>query len=185
VRRGGEDAHVGPGLGDDDVGDALADAGDADQQVPGQAEGCQDCFDPAAELLNGPGVPVDDVQVQSGQERMMGVESAVEGFGQGRDLRPKAVNGKIGQHHRVALALNEGRQHRPGGDTRQIRGNGGQLDPGVFQELLQALDLTAALPGHRRLGAFLTGLHIGAHGVVRYAADLRGIPVRRGQIISS
>jgi len=52
--------------------------------------------------------------------------------------------GQLGDRCWVALSIDEGRQHRPAGDTHDVGRYRGQLDPTVFQDLLDPLHLPPA-----------------------------------------
>ena len=67
-------AHVGAGLGDDDVGGVAPDPGDGADQVAEAVKGLDHQLDSIGELLDGRGVLVDQVQVHAGQKRVMGGE---------------------------------------------------------------------------------------------------------------
>ncbi len=120
---GREAAHVRAGLGDDHVGDADADPGDRDHQVPGAAKGLDHHLDPGGELGDGAAVLVDHVQVQPGQESVVLGESAGQRLGQRRDLGPQPALRELSQLGGVALAADQGFEHRPAGHTADVAGH--------------------------------------------------------------
>ncbi len=79
-------------------------------------------------------------------------EPSGERLGQLRDLDPEPPLGQIGERGGVALPVDQGLQHQPSRHPGDVGGDAGQLDPGVFQQLLQPLDLPAPFPGHQRAG---------------------------------
>ena len=72
---------------------------------------------------------------------VMRAEMAVQGRGQLRDLRPQLPLGQPGQCRGVALPGDQRLDHRPPGLGQHLRGDGGQLDPGVLEHLLHPGDL--------------------------------------------
>ena len=83
----------------------------------------------------------------------MFAEPAGQRLGELRDLVPQPALGQIGQRGRVASpAIRASSIARP--ETPMMsEATDGQLDPGVFEQLLQPLDLPAAFPGDRGAGA--------------------------------
>jgi hypothetical protein len=90
---------------------------------------------------------VDALQMQPAQERVVITEVAGQRLNQLRDLRAHPRLGHLGQHLRVAFAVDQRRQHRPPGDPKDVGGHRRQLDPGVFELLLQPLRLAGAFGG--------------------------------------
>ena len=68
---GGEPGHVRAGLGNDHVSSQMADPGDGADQIPETLKGFDDHLDPGSDLLDRDGVPVDQVQMDTGQKRVM------------------------------------------------------------------------------------------------------------------
>ena len=64
---------------------------------------------------------------------------------QSRDLRPHPGRSQIGQCLRVAFPGDQRLDHRPAGDAEGVGGDRGQLDAGVFQDLLQPPQFPGAL----------------------------------------
>ena len=148
----GEPGHVGAGLGDDHVGDAGRDAWDRDDQVPGTTKGFDHHLDPPGELVDRPGVAVDQVEMTPGQEPVVLAEAASQRLGQLGDLRTQTPLGQIRQRGRVAFPSDQRFEHGPAGHPADVAGHRGQFDTGVLEQLLQPLDLPAALPGDRGAG---------------------------------
>ena len=86
MRRGGEDAHVRDGLGDDDVGDQDLDSRYRDQCLPRRTKGLNHRLGAVGERGDGAGVVIDLFQVHPDHERVMFPEPAGERFDQLGDL---------------------------------------------------------------------------------------------------
>src|SRR5277367_23465 len=147
---GGKAGHVGTGLGDDDVGGQGTDAGNGADQVAKPVKGRDRLLDAGGDVVDGCGVLVDQVKVNPGQEPVMVGEPTPQRLGQCRDLGPQSAFGQIGQCGGVVVSSNQRLQHGASGDTEDVGGDGGQFDTRVFEQLLQPLHLTRALPGDRR-----------------------------------
>jgi len=117
---GGKPAHVTPGLSDDHVGDTHADPWNRGDQVPDAAKGFHHHLDAGRELGHGVGVPVDQIQVQSGQKGVVFGEAAGESLGGRRDLRPQSLLGQLRQRSRVTLAGDQRLEHGPPGHAADI-----------------------------------------------------------------
>ena len=150
--RGVEHAHVGAGLGDDDIGDRDGDARDRDQHVPGGTKGHHRVFDPGGEPVDHPGLRVDLDQVLADQERVMLGEPALQRVDQLRDLVPQRALRELGERLGVAFPGDQRVQHRPRRRAGQCRRDRGEFDPGGFEELLQTLHLPGPVPGRDRAG---------------------------------
>ncbi len=157
---GGEDAHVQPQLGEEHLGGLDADAGDRIQPRDGGqdgrvwagagvgaggavgvhalrgGDGGQQLLDTGGETVDLGGQGVVLVQQQAGQLGVVVVEPAGEGLHQCGVLGLHPPTGQAGQHFGVALAGDQRLQHRPAGFAHDVGGHGGQLDQGVFQQLL-------------------------------------------------
>ena len=153
MRRGRELGHVGAGLGDDHVGDEGGDARDRDQEVPGAAKGFDHHLDPVGELLDGTRVLVDQIEMDLGQERVVITETSGERLGQLGDLGPQPSLRQLGELDRIALPGDERVEHQPAGHAADVARHRRQLDAGVLEELLQALDLPGPFPSDRRAGS--------------------------------
>ena len=73
---------------------------------------------------------------------------------EGGSLRPQLPWAMLGQHLRVTLAGDQGVEHVPGRLAQHVGGDRGELDAGVLEHLVQALDL---LGPHPRLGLAIAG----------------------------
>jgi len=149
VPGGGEPGHVRAGLGDDHVGQGGADPGYGHDEVAGATKGLDHHLDPGGELVHGVGVLIDQGQVQPGQERVMGGEPAGQRLGERGDLDPEPGLRQVGEHRGITLTVDQRVEHRPPGRAADVGGHRGQCDPGVFQQLLQALPLPGPFPGDR------------------------------------
>ena len=79
---------------------------------------------------------VDQVQVNPGQECVVSGEPTVQRFGQRRDFRPQPALA-IGQAAGSRFAGNQRPSIARAGHPGDVRGDRGQLDPGVLEELLE------------------------------------------------
>ena len=113
---------------------------------PGGTKGSDHHLDPFAEFVDGHGVLVDQVQVDPDQEGVMIVEAALEGLGQFGDLVAQSAFGHVGEDRGVPLTADECFEHGAPGHPGDLAGDRRQLDAGVFEQLLETLDLAAALP---------------------------------------
>jgi len=104
------------------------------------------------DLLDRDRVPVDQIQVHPGQETMVLGEPAGQCLGQRRDLRAQPALGQIGQRSGVVLPVDQRFEHQSSRDAHDVGGDRGQFDTGVLEQLLQPLDLAAALAGDRGPG---------------------------------
>lgn len=168
---GGEPGHVRAGLGNDHVRGQGADPWDRADQLAEPLKGLDHRLGSGSELVDRRGVPVDQVQMHPGVERVVLIEPPVERFGQLGDLRPKPPPCQIRQPGWVVVPGNEGFEHGPPGDTQDVRRDGGQLDASILKQLLQPLRLSGALASDRgpgpgqvsqlpdRLGRHERGLH--------------------------
>lgn len=116
------------------------------------------------ELLNGGGQFVDARQVQAAQERVVLTRFARQCLNQGGDLGSQPAPGHRRHDPRVVLPGDERGQHRPPGDAQDVGGDGRDLNPGVFELLLQPLGFPGAFDRER--GAVPGSGHAGA-GPVR------------------
>jgi hypothetical protein len=166
MRWGGETCHVEPDLGDDDLGGSFGDAGDLVESLHG-AEGpcagvvvdgyvaggrgvtvrgrrgfwelCDELLDAGGEPVDLVGAGVDLVQQEPGQVGVVVIEAAVEHLHQRCPLGVQLPAGQLGQDQRVAFAGDERLDHLPRRHPEQVCRHRGQLDQGVFEQLLEAL----------------------------------------------
>ncbi len=92
------------------------------------------------------------------------IEAAAKRLLQLRDLGPHAAAGKLGQLRGLCHSGQERLQDRPRRDRVGLRSDAGQLDAGVLQHLLQALDRPCAL----------LDLRLAQTGQVAQPPDLQG-----------
>lgn len=95
---------------------------------------------------DGPVQRIDLLEMQPQQAAMVLGHPSAQGLGQrlGRGLDPRA--GQTGELGRVGLAADQGLDHRPPAGSDEIGDRRIQLDVGLVQRLLQALDVAGALP---------------------------------------
>ena len=131
--------------------------------------------DPGRQLADRRDELVDALKMQPAQERVVFAEVAGQRRHQLRDLRPHPGLGHLGQHLRVAFAVDQRGQHLPSRHTEDVGRHRRQLDPGVLEFLLQPLRLPAALGGLRgavrcysnQAGTFLASLPDPVESAVR------------------
>ena len=150
---GGEDGHVGPGLGDDDFGDEAGDAGDAGRGVPGRArKGAISSSIRASTRWRS----LVWASIRSRNSRAMkawcSLKRPVSASMRAGDLRAHPRLGQLSQDRGIVLPADQCLEHGPARDPGDVRGDGGELDPGVLQHLLQPLDLPGAFIGDRGPG---------------------------------
>ena len=68
------------------------------------------------------------------------------------DLRPQSSFREVRQCVGVPNTSDQRLEHLPARDAEDVRGDRGQLDPGVLQQLPESLGLTGTLSGDRRAG---------------------------------
>jgi len=149
VPGGGKPAHVTAGLGDDHVGDDGEDPGNGDDEVPGRTKGSHRLLDTFVQLFDSATVAIDKVEMQPGEEAVVLTEAPRQGLGEFGDLRAHASLGEIGQSGGVPVTCDQRLQHRPTRDAGDVARYRGELDPGVLEELFEALDLASALSRDR------------------------------------
>lgn len=94
------------------------------------------------------GQVVEDLAAQQG---VHGLEAALKRFPQSRRLRLEASSGEVREGLRIGGPADESFNHRPPRDPENVGGNGGELDPGILEHLVQAVGLSLTL-GDLRLG---------------------------------
>ena len=67
-------------------------------------------------------------------------DPAVQGLLQLGDLAPQAALGQLGQVLRILAACDDRPKHSPARDAQHVAGDAGQLDVGVLQHLVDAVD---------------------------------------------
>ena len=80
-------------------------------EVPGATKGLDHHLDSGAELVDGPGVVVDQVQVQPGQEAVVLTETTGERFGELGDLGSHPPFGQVGELAWISLPGDKGLEH--------------------------------------------------------------------------
>ena len=87
-------------------------------------------------------------------QRVLGVEAALERFLERGDLLAQLPAGQLGEHGRVGRAGNERVQHVAAGLAEDVGCDAVELDAGVLEDLVQAgglalavVDLRLSLPG--------------------------------------
>jgi hypothetical protein len=88
---------------------------------------------------------VDMGQMRAQKETMMIAHKPAQSFGERFALLAHAPTRQLGHGGGVGLAFDEGSEHRPCRDTRDIGGDTGELDVGSLQHFLQTVDDIGAL----------------------------------------
>ncbi len=156
---GREAAHIAADLGQDDFGAEDADAGNGGQELDGGAKGLDLGVDLLIDLFDCRVDRVDLLQMQAQQEAMMPGDATAQGFAEHRGRRLDAAMGQLGQPSGIAFAGNQGFDHLPTGQAHDIGDDQVELDVGVLQRLLQALNMAAAL-AHQLLAGAQQGAHL-------------------------
>lgn len=78
------------------------------------------------------------------QEGVLGTEAASERLAQGRQLLAQLTPCELGQDRRIGRARQEGVEHRAAGGAEQARGDRGELDARILQDLVQAVGVAGA-----------------------------------------
>ena len=135
-------------LGDQHFSDPTPDPGGGHHQLHDVGDRAQQHLDLAIGVSDR-GLQEVDVGEHLRDQQTVVLESEPVGqrLAQRRDLRPQPALRQLGQHGRVLLASQQRGQDRPAGLAQDRRGNRGELDPGVLQHLLQALDRARAFLG--------------------------------------
>ena len=121
--RGGEPGHVAAGLGDDDLGGPLPDAGDGDQPGDEGGERRGGLGDQGVQLGDLGGEVVVGVQVQQAHLAVARGEPAVAGHRQLPGLAAEHAQGQPGQPGRVPLPGDQRPGHRPPGLAQHVAGH--------------------------------------------------------------
>ena len=143
--RGGKARHVGADLADDAFGAAVLDADDRAQQLNRRRDRADLLFDHAGELFDLLVQEIDVAQDRSDPQPMVGVEVSGERLAQRGDLLAHLLARQLGEHVRVGLAGDQRVEHVAPGLAQDVRGDRVELDAGVFERLVQPVDLTGAL----------------------------------------
>src|SRR5674476_1310136 len=163
VPGGGEATHVCAGFGDDYFGDVSSDPWDGVEAGEGVTKGFQGRLDAGGELGDVRLQGVEAVQVHPAQERVVLPEPPDQCLGQCVDLGAHPALGHLCQDLRVAFPGDQRLEHRPARHAQDVGGNGGDLNPGVFQLLLQPGGFARVLPGpvsYTHLRAHETGRNL-------------------------
>jgi hypothetical protein len=111
--------------------------------VTGRGERGDHLVDAAVQGGDGAFQMLQVVKGQPDQQPMMLAEAAPQRLAQLGELLAQLALGQLRQRLGVALAGDQGLQHRPARDAQDVSGDRVQLDAGVLQGLLDPLDLGA------------------------------------------
>jgi hypothetical protein len=159
VSGGWKTVHVATDFGEDDAGAQLADAGDRGQQRSGGAKGLDIGVDLLVDLMDRRVDGVDLLEMQSQQEAVMAGHAAAQRCLQfvWRGFDPAVGQGR--QSAGVGFAGDQRFDHPTTGQTHDVGDDRVELDVGVLQRLLQALDVAAAL-AHQLLAGAQQAAHL-------------------------
>jgi hypothetical protein len=163
---GGKARHVDADLGDDALGAAVLDAGHRAQQLNRRRERADLLLDHVGALFDLLVQEVDVAQDRADPQPVMGVDMPLQGLAQRGDLLAHLPAGQLGEHRRVALAGDQRVEHVAPGLAQDVRRDGVELDAGVFERLVQPVDLA-------RLCSRLTSRTRSWICVLRYRVRLR------------
>ncbi len=142
--RGREARHVGADLADDAFGAAVLDADDGAQQLHRRRERMDLVLDHRGELVDLLVEEIDMAQDRADPEAMMSIEVARERLAQSGDLLAHLPARQVGQDLGVGLAGDQCVEHVTPGLAHDVRRDRVELDPGVFECLVQPVDLARA-----------------------------------------
>jgi hypothetical protein len=150
---GRQPAHVMADLGQDDAGTQLADAGDRGQECNRGAKGLDIGVDLLIDLLDRRIKGVDLLEMQLQQKAVVPGDVAAQRCLQlvRRSFDPPV--GQSGQSSGLGFAGDQRFDHPTAGQTDDVGDHRVELDVGVFQRLLQPLDMAAALAHQLLTGA--------------------------------
>jgi hypothetical protein len=162
--RGSELGHLEADLGDDHLGGVGADAGDLVEagdgrerrrSLPARSPACggdvidggclrrgdpgDQLVDPEGERLDLRAQGVDLIEQHLGELCVVGVEAAGQGLHERGVLHAHAPARETREQLGVALACDQGLDHRPAGDAEDVGRHARELDQGVLEQLLQPL----------------------------------------------
>jgi hypothetical protein len=141
---GGPGGHVTAAFGDEHLGGASADAGDGLESIDDLAEALGQLDDVIVQGGDGRLEPVDVLEQLPQMDRMVGFEAAVECTDELGDLRAHPALGHLGEHGRITFACDERIEHRPARLGQGLGRDRSELDDGVLECLLDALDLRSS-----------------------------------------
>ena len=151
---GREDGHVGADLGDDHLGGAPLHAGDRAEQLNRRRRKGAICSSIASESRSICSSRKSMwARICADDQRVLGVEAALERLAQRRQLLAQLPFGELGEHRRVGRARDERVEHRPAGLAEDVGGDAVELDPGVLEDLVQPVGLALALAGSAPCGS--------------------------------
>ena len=140
--RGGEHGHVSADLRDQDLRGGLADTGNGRESPAGINErgdlGVDLGVDPFDEHLE----VIDVSEVQAKHRCVMLTEAADESPAKLDGLEAQPFLREVGQHDRVSFTSDQRVDHQPARHRQGLRRDRSELDPRVFENLLDPLTLT-------------------------------------------
>ena len=143
---GREAAHVAADFGEDDASTQFVDAGNGSQELDRGSKGLDLSVDLLIDLSNGSVNRVDMLEEKAQHEPMMvGHPTAQRCLQFGRAGFDPPV-GQCRQSIRVGFAGDQRFDHPTAGQADDVGDDRVELDVGVFQRLLQPLDVTGTLP---------------------------------------
>ena len=138
----GEGVHVGADLGDQGLGDVVADAGNVLQPLGGVAKGGERGLQPRVEFRDRGFDLFDRLQMLADQEAMMVAQASFQRGGEFLARAGELGMAELGQPSRIALARHDRLQDAPAAPAQDIGNDRGQLDVGLLQRRLNPLGVT-------------------------------------------
>lgn len=136
MARGGEHGHVDADLGDDDLGGPLPHPGNGVEPVPLVGVGLHEDVDAGVEVGDGGLQGVEAAEEFGEQGGVVVGEPADQRSTQFGDLVAQAGLGHLGEDVGVADPGDERLDHGPARHPERVGGHRGELDPGVFEDLV-------------------------------------------------
>ena len=78
-------------------------------------------------------------------DRVLGIEAALQRLAQRRELEAQFPEREVGEHVRVGGAVDQRCEHRPAGFAEQVGRDAVELDAGVFEQLVQSSGFALAV----------------------------------------
>ena len=129
-----------------DLRGAPLDAWDRAERFHGWREWCDLGFDRGGELGDRFVEEVDVGEDPSDDDRVLGLEPALQRLAERRKFRAKLPERQISEDFGVGGAGDQRGEHRPAGLAEQVRGDAVELDAGVFHQLVQSSGFALAVP---------------------------------------
>ena len=94
------------------------------------------------------------------EDGVMRAEAAGQGVAQGGQLAAECAAGEMREDLGTGSAGDQGLEHGPAGDPEEAAGDRGELDPGIFEDLVEAGGVAGALLAEDRAGSGLSPIQL-------------------------